>query len=158
MKRENLLSTLLFRRATIEDLSAILKLLAEDELGKTRELLDQDSSVLYKATFQKIDADPSHQLMVIEFEGLIIGTCHLTLLPTLTFRGATRLQIESVRVAKEFRNSGIGTWMFEKIFEYAKERDVAIMQLTTNKKREAAKRFYEQLGFEATHEGMKKYV
>jgi ribosomal protein S18 acetylase RimI-like enzyme len=155
MKKEN--SKLLFRRAIAADLSAILKLLTEDELGKTRESLDQDSRPLYEVAFQKIDADPNHQLMVIELEHEIIGTCHLALLPFLAFRGSTRLQIESVHIAEEFRRSGIGTWMFEKIFEYAKRKHVSMIQLTTNKKREAAKKFYERLGFEATHEGMKKF-
>lgn len=156
MKTADLFSSLLFRRATRNDLSTIIALLVEDELGKIRESLDPATMPLYEAAFQKIDADSNHSLMVIEWEGEIIGTVHLTLLPSLTFQGGTRLQVESVHVVERFRGHGIGTWMFQKIFDYAKKGNVAIIQLTTNKKRTRAKKFYESLGFEATHEGMKK--
>ncbi|MBX9743358.1 MAG: GNAT family N-acetyltransferase [Chthoniobacterales bacterium] len=157
MKTAGLFSKLIFRRAIESDLVEIIKLLMEDELGKTRELLDQATIGLYEAAFQKIDHDPNHNLMVIEWEGEIIGTVHLTLLPSLTLRGSLRLQVEAVRVAEKMRGEGIGAWMFQQIFEYAKKENVAIIQLTTDKKRERAKKFYEGLGFEATHEGMKKY-
>ncbi len=158
VKDENLFSELLFRRATIADLSEILKLLVEDELGKGRESLELDPRRVYEAAFEKIDRDPNHNLMVVEYENEIIGTVHLTLFPSLTFQGSTRLQLEAVRVAKKFQGCGVGTWMFKKIFEYAKKENAPIIQLTTNKKRERAKRFYENLGFEASHEGMKKHV
>jgi N-acetylglutamate synthase-like GNAT family acetyltransferase len=73
--------------------------------------------------------------MVVECENQIIGICHLTLLPSLTFRGSTRLQVESVHVAEVFRGRGIGEWMFQKIFIYARQQHVSIIQLTTNKVR-----------------------
>jgi predicted DCC family thiol-disulfide oxidoreductase YuxK/ribosomal protein S18 acetylase RimI-like enzyme len=146
---------LIFRRAEHRDLPAILKLLIEDELGKTRESMSEILEPCYEEAFQKITTDSNHDLMVVEDEGNIIGTCHLTLLPSLTFRGTTRLQVESVRVAEFFRERGIGKWMFQKIFEYAKHHQISMIQLTTNKNRKRAKKFYERLGFEATHEGMK---
>ncbi len=158
MKNEDLFSKLLFRRATIADLPEILKLLAEDELGKGRESLDLDFQRRYEAAFEKIDRDPNHNLMVVEHGTQIIGTVHLTLLPSLTFQGSTRLQVESVHIAEPWRGRGIGSWMFEKIFESAKKENAPIIQLTTNKKRERAKKFYESLGFEASHEGMKQHI
>lgn len=149
------LQQLIFRRAEHDDLSAILKLLVEDELGKTRESLSEVPEGCYEEAFQKITADSNHALMVVELENKIIGTCHLTLLPSLTFRGSSRLQVEAVHVAEAFRGRGIGEWMFQKIFEYAKHQQAPIIQLTTNKVRGRAKKFYERLGFKATHEGMK---
>lgn len=146
---------LIFRRAEYTDLPAILKLLVEDELGKARESLSGFPDSCYEEAFQKIIADPNHALMVVELEKQIIGTCHLTLLPSLTFRGSNRLQVESVHIAEAFRGRGIGEWMFQKIFEYAKHQQAPIIQLTTNKMRMRAKKFYERLGFKATHEGMK---
>jgi ribosomal protein S18 acetylase RimI-like enzyme len=96
--------------------------------------------------------------MVVENGDEIIGTCHLTIMPSLTFIGSTRMQIEAVRVAGKYRGQKIGSWMFDQAISYAKENDVSITQLTTNKKRPKAKRFYEKLGFEASHEGMKLYL
>lgn len=149
------LRQLIFRRAKHDDLSAILKLLVEDELGKARESLSETSEPCYEEAFQKIVGDPKHALMVVELENQIIGTCHLTLLPSLTFRGSNRLQVEAVRVAEAFRGRGVGKWMFQKIFEHANHQQASIIQLTTNKMRTRAKKFYEQFGFRATHEGMK---
>ncbi|MBM3857315.1 MAG: GNAT family N-acetyltransferase [Verrucomicrobia bacterium] len=155
MKDKKLLQKLNFRCSEHRDLSAILKLLVEDELGKARESLTETPEPCYEQAFEKILADSNHALMVLEFEKQIIGTCHLTLIPSLTFRGGNRLQVEAVRVAEAFRGRGVGEWMFQKIFEYAKHQQAPIIQLTTNKKRIRAKKFYEQLGFEATHDGMK---
>ncbi len=158
MKEIIISSLLLFRRAEHRDLLSIVKLLAEDELGKTRESWNEVPDPCYEEAFQKIIVDPNHALMVVELEKQIIGTCHLTLLPSLSFRGAIRLQVEAVRVAEKFCGKGVGEWMFQKIFEYAKDHQTAIIQLTTDKKRTRAKKFYERLGFEATHEGMKFYL
>jgi GNAT superfamily N-acetyltransferase len=155
MKNIDSLSRYIFRRAEHRDLSAILKLLREDELGKNRELSSETPARCYEEAFQKIDADPNHSLMVIELDQRtrpIIGTYHLTF---LSLQGATRLQVESVRIAEDYRGEGIGTLMFEQIFKYAQEKRAEIVQLTTNKARKDAKRFYERLGFQATHEGMK---
>ena len=88
----------------------------------------------------------------------IIGTCHLTLMPSLTFTGSTRLQVEAVRIAKNYRGQKIGEWMMNAAITFAKLNHATIIQLTTNKQRPRAKQFYERLGFKVTHEGMKYYI
>ena len=96
--------------------------------------------------------------MVLENDGEVIGTCHLTLMPSLTFSGSTRLQIEAVRVKQSIRGQNLGSKMIEFAINWGKEYGATIIQLTTNKKRPDALRFYEKLGFKASHEGMKLYL
>lgn len=145
------------RKAKLADLPRIIELLLEDELGKSRESKNT-LDVQYKKAFQNIDADPNQYLMVVENKSEIVGTCHFTVMPSLTFIGSTRMQIEAVRVAEKYRGQKIGKWMFDQAVAYAKEKGASIIQLTTNKKRPKAKHFYEKLGFEASHEGMKLYL
>lgn len=152
------MNNLTHRKARIADLSRIVELLLEDELGQTRESRSAVVHENYIKAFHKIDSDPNQYLMVIENDDEIIGTCHLTIMPSLTFIGSTRMQIEAVRVAGKYRGQKIGSWMFNQAISYAKENDVSIIQLTTNKKRPKAKHFYEKLGFAARHEGMKLYL
>ncbi len=152
------LQNLTHRKAIVTDLPHIIALLLEDELGQTRESKSSELDGGYIKAFHKIDSDPNQYLMVVENENEIIGTCHLTIMPSLTFIGSTRMQIEAVRVAGRYRGQKIGSWMFDQAISYAKENDVSIVQLTTNKKRPKAKHFYENLGFEASHEGMKLYL
>ena len=152
------MNNLTHRKAIIADLPRILELLLEDELGASRESKSAVVHENYIKAFHKIDSDPNQYLMVIENEDEIIGTCHLTIMPSLTFIGSTRMQIEAVRVAGKYRGQKIGSWMFNQAISYAKENDVSIIQLTTNKKRPQAKHFYEKLGFEASHGGMKLYL
>lgn len=146
------------RKATINDLMAIVKLLFDDELGHKRESNEAILDQRYIEAFQKIDADPNHYLMIVENGQEIIGTCHLIIMPSLTFKGSTRMQIEAVRIAKKYRGQKIGTWMIEKAIAYGKSKGASIIQLTTNKKRSDMKDFYTKLGFEASHEGMKLYL
>jgi N-acetylglutamate synthase-like GNAT family acetyltransferase len=146
------------RKAKKEDLPRLIELLLEDELGQMRESKNVLLHENYVKAFYKIDSDPNQYLMVVENGPEIIGTCHLTIMPSLTFIGSTRMQIEAVRVAGKYRGQKIGTWMFDQAILYAKEQEVSIIQLTTNKKRFFAKNFYEKLGFEASHEGMKLYL
>ncbi|MDF3047206.1 MAG: Acyl-CoA N-acyltransferase [Candidatus Midichloriaceae bacterium] len=146
------------RKARITDLPHLIELLLEDELGQTRESRSSELDENYIKAFHKIDSDPNQYLMVVERGSEIIGTCHLTIMPSLTFIGSTRMQIEAVRIAEKYRGQKIGAWMFDQAMEYAKANDVSIIQLTTNKKRLKARRFYERLGFEASHEGMKLYL
>lgn len=146
------------RKATIDDLTQIITLLANDELGQTRE---KESGVIapsYIEAFKKIDADPNQYLMVVTLEDILVGTCHLTLMPSLTFSGSLRLNIEAVRVDEKHRGKKVGEWMLRRAIDYAKENDVKIIQLATNNARIDAKRFYEKLGFESTHQGMKLYL
>lgn len=89
---------------------------------------------------------------------MIAGTCHLTIMPSLTFKGAIRMQIEGVRVSAQMRGQSIGEHMISHAVEYGKSHGVTMIQLMTNKQRSRAKKFYEKIGFEATHEGMKLFV
>lgn len=146
------------RKATLEDLPHIIQLLADDELGQTREHRQENIEPSYVKAFMKIDSDSNQYLMVVIAHTQLIGTCHLTLLPSLTYTGSVRMQIEAVRIAKDYRGQKIGKWMMQQAFDYAKKHDVKIIQLTTNKHRPKAKKFYERLGFQPTHEGMKCFL
>ncbi len=146
------------RTAMIKDLPCIVQLLAEDELGQTRETCTTDINTCYRTAFEKIDVDQNQYLMVICTDEKIIGTCHLTLMPSLTYQGSMRMQIEAVRIAKDYRGHKLGEWMMQQAFDYAKQHDVKMIQLTTNKLRPRAKQFYERLGFQSTHEGMKCFL
>lgn len=146
------------RKATIDDLKTIIHLLSDDELGQSREHLSQELDARYVNAFYKIDSDPNQYLMVVLLEQKIIGTCHLSIIASLTFTGSTRLQIEAVHVFHQYRGQKIGTWMMNAAIEYGKSRGAVIAQLTTNKRRHRAQKFYEQIGFEASHEGMKLYL
>jgi GNAT superfamily N-acetyltransferase len=142
------------RRAKLNDLRAIIELYMDDELGKARE---KDPTILdqrYIDAFHKIDADPNQYLMLVEDQE-IVGTCHLTIMPGLTMIGTTRMNIESVRVSAKHRGNKIGSWMINAAIEYGKSHGATIFQLTTGKTRHRAHKFYESLGFIATHEGMK---
>lgn len=146
------------RKATINDLPFIVQLLSEDELGQTREIYTTDINTCYQTAFEKINIDPNQYLMVICTNEKVIGTCHLTLMPSLTYQGSMRMQIEAVRIAKNYRGQKLGEWMMQQAFDYAKQHDVKMIQLTTNKLRPRAKQFYEHLGFQASHEGMKYFL
>jgi ribosomal protein S18 acetylase RimI-like enzyme len=153
-------SKLTHRKATINDLRRIIELLIEDELGQTREFLDKNHSIdpNYLCAFENISRDPNQYLMVVEQGNQIIGTCHLSLIPSLTFKGSMRLNIEAVHVDQQHRGQGVGTWMMKQAITDGKLKGAYIIQLTTNKKRLRAKPFYEKLGFQASHEGMKLYL
>ena len=150
------MNDLSYRKARLEDLPYLIVLLREDELGETRENMEVMDP--YRSAFHLIDADPNQYLMVVERDDKIVGTCHLTLMPSLTFHGSIRLNIEAVRIAAAYRDQGIGAWMIHQAIAYGKKHGASLIQLATNKKREEAKRFYEKCGFEATHEGMKLTV
>ena len=157
VEHENI-SNLTHRKARIADLHQIIELLLEDELGGMRESKSAELDKNYIKAFQKIDSDLNQYLMVVENGDEIIGTSHLTIMPSLTFIGSTRMQIEAVRVSGKYRGQKIGSWMLDQAISYAKDMDVSIIGLTTNKKRAQTKHFYEKLGFEASHEGMKLYL
>ena len=143
------------RRATRADVPAIVALLADDELGRQREDLADPLPEAYWEAFAAIDADPRQLLAVAEREGTIVGTLQLTFLPHLTHRGSERALVEAVRIARDARGGGLGRTMLEWAIEQARQRGCRMVQLTTDKQRTDARRFYESLGFEATHEGMK---
>lgn len=142
----------MFRTATRADLPAIVAMLADDPLGATRESPDDPG---YAAAFERIDADPRNDLIVADRAGEVVGTMQLTYIPGLSRRGAERLQIEAVRVRADQRGQGLGRQMIEWAIDQARERGCAMVQLTTDKSRVDAHRFYASLGFVASHEGMK---
>lgn len=152
------MNRLVHRKATVHDLLSIITLLMDDDLGQTREISRDKIDPCYIDAFHRIDADPNQYLMVVLANEELVGTCHLTIMPSLTFAGSTRMQIEAVRVLATHRSQKIGEWMMNKAIEFARSKDVSIVQLTTNKKRTRAKQFYERIGFEASHEGMKYYL
>jgi GNAT superfamily N-acetyltransferase len=141
------------RRARIEDLPAVIALLTADPLGAAREAAGDLEP--YRRAFAAIDEDPAQLLMVAEHDGEVVGTFQLSFLPGLARRGALRAQIEAVRVREDQRASGLGTAMFEWAIAEARRRGCALLQLTSDKQREDAHRFYERLGFVASHEGFK---
>jgi GNAT superfamily N-acetyltransferase len=148
------------RTATRADVPAIVALLADDPLGAQRESLGESPSELepYLRAFAVLDADPHQVLVVADREGVVVGTAQLSLLAGLSRRGATRAQIEGVRVAASERGSGLGTTLIEWAVGEARERGCALVQLTSDKSRVDAHRFYERLGFTATHEGFKRQL
>lgn len=148
-------NSLHIRRARRTDLEVIVQLLAEDALGAKREQPTLPLPSSYLAAFEVIDQDPNSELLVAELGGVIVGTCHLTILTYLGHQGRKVAQIESVRIKKELRGQGWGKRMMEWVLARARERQCHRVQLTTHKSRKDAHRFYESLGFAVTHEGMK---
>lgn len=147
-----------FRKATENDVAIIVEMIAEDELGKKRENLQNPLPKEYLNAFKKINSDENQELIVVENEKLeIIGTFQLSFIQYLTYRGGIRAQIEAVRIRKDKRGLGIGKTMFEWAINRVKERNAHLLQLTTDKKRPRALKFYEDLGFKATHEGLKMH-
>jgi GNAT superfamily N-acetyltransferase len=130
-------------------------MLADDVLGAGREDFRLPLPREYVAAFDAIDRDPNNELIVTELEGRVVGVLQVTWLPYLTHRGTWRALIEGVRVDASVRSSGIGRRLFTWAIERAKEKGCGMVQLTTDKARPDALRFYESLGFVASHEGMK---
>jgi GNAT superfamily N-acetyltransferase len=144
------------RPARREDIPAVVGLIAADQLGSARDgVRDQADLDAYERAFAAIDADPAHLLLVAETAGAIVGTMQLSFLPGLARRGALRAQIEAVRVAESTRGSGLGAAMMAWAIDEARRRGCALVQLTSDKSRPDAHRFYQRLGFVASHEGMK---
>lgn len=147
--------TIRYRRATHLDVPAIVALLADDILGATREGDLLNCSKRYDEAFTEIDADGNQYLCVVEDDGNIVGTLQLTFIPGLARNGAKRGQIEAVRIAAERRGQKLGEEMFDWAFEKCRSQGCSIVQLTTDKSRPDAHRFYDRLGFEPTHIGYK---
>ena len=149
------MSELIFRPATAADLPGIVAMLADDQLGSQREDASIPLNSRYTDAFAAIDTDPNQFLAVVEIEGQLAGCLQLTFVPGLSRLGMWRGQIESVRIAADQRGAGLGRKMFEWAIEQCRERGCELVQLTTDKTRPDALRFYESLGFVASHEGMK---
>ena len=148
--------TVVLREAVAEDVFAIVELLAADQLGATRDGITSEEDLrLYLRAFSDLDTDPAHLLLVGTDGGEVIATMQLSFLPGLARRGALRAQIEAVRVRKDCRSQGLGAAMFLWAIGEARRRGCALVQLTTDKSRVDAHRFYERLGFTESHEGLK---
>ena len=148
---------LVLREAVRADVPVLVALLARDQLGAGRDgIADAADLAAYEAAFAEIDRDPAHVLVVAETaDGTVAGTMQLSVLPGLARRGSRRAQIEAVRVAESHRGQGLGSAMLGWAVAEAARRGCALVQLTTDKSRPDAHRFYERLGFVASHEGMK---
>jgi len=144
-----------FRLAKQDDLPAIVRMLADDDLGNQRERYEEPLPESYTMAFEQIEHDANHELIVVELNGEVIGTLHLMFLPSISFQGGLRARVESVRVDKLYQGQGIGSDMMKWTIERAQERGAHIVQLTTHQSRADAHRFYERLGFKGTHLGMK---
>jgi GNAT superfamily N-acetyltransferase len=146
---------LTFRRAEASDLPAIVSLLADDPLGRQREVPGLPLAAAYADAFKAIEADANQFLAVITEGECVIGTLQITFIPGLSRNGAWRGQIEAVRIAADRRGTGVGRRVFEWAIAECRARGCRLIQLTTDKQRPAAHRFYEQLGFTASHIGYK---
>lgn len=150
---------LTFRAATREDLPAIVALLADDPVGSKRENHALPLAPCYGAAFAAIDKDPNNELVVVDTaDQAVAGVLQLTLIPHITYQGGWRAQIEGVRVAANLRSSGIGEQLFLWAIERARSKGCHLVQLTSDKTRPDAIRFYERLGFVASHEGLKLHL
>ncbi len=147
------MSDVIFRVAARVDLPAVLDLLADDVLGRSRDVGTVDAH--YERAFADITADPRNDLVVAEAGGEVLGCMQLTYIPGLGRHGAERLLIESVRVRSDVRGQGVGRQMMVWAVDQARAHGCALVQLTTDKSRHEAHRFYLSLGFVASHEGMK---
>lgn len=146
---------LTFRQASLQDLSDIVRLLADDFLGQKREQFEEPLSESYINAFREIDADPNNELIVAEINGQVVGTLQIIFTPSISFRGGKRATVESVRVDEKHRGKGIGREMMLWAIERAKQKGCISLQLSTNADRRDAHRFYENLGFVCSHLGMK---
>jgi GNAT superfamily N-acetyltransferase len=149
------MSRLVLRDAERGEVAAIVKMLADDELGRSREDIGDPLPATYYEAYEELVRDPNNRLLVAEIGGEIVGTLQLTFIRGLSRRGARRAQIEAVRVAGPHRGTGLGDQMIRAAIEIARDAGCSIVQLTTDKRRVDAHRFYERLGFVASHAGMK---
>ena len=143
------------RDARRSEVPAIVAMLADDMLGSSREVTSEPLPESYYKAFDALARDPNNRLLIAELEGEIVGTLQITFIHGLSRQGAKRALLEAVRVATPYRGKGIGEEIVRAAIEIARQAGCAMVQLTTDKSRKDAHRFYERLGFQASHEGMK---
>ena len=151
-------AALRLRDGTREDLPTLVRLLADDPLGSGREDPGQRDLGRYRAAMDAIVADPHHRILVLEDAEGVVAMLQLSFLPHLTYEGGWRAQIEGVRVDRGHRSRGLGKRLMEAAIDRARARGCHLVQLTTDRRRPEALRFYEGLGFEASHHGMKLHL
>jgi GNAT superfamily N-acetyltransferase len=147
-----------YRLATEYDLVEIVRMLSDDKLGTLRENFQVPLPDAYRQAFNIIADDPHQELTVVEVNTEIVATFQLSFIQYLTYQGGIRAQIEAVRVKSNYRGKGIGKEIFHYAIQRARSKGAHLLQLTTDKKRPEAKRFYESLGFIDSHEGMKLHL
>lgn len=146
---------LIFRRATRADLEAIVAMLVDDPIGATREDASRPMNARYIAGFEAVDRDPNQFMAVLEDGGKVIGSLQITFIPSIARLGMWRGQIEGVRILKSRRGEGLGRKMFDWAIAECRQRGCQLVQLTMDKTRTESFKFYEALGFKASHEGFK---
>jgi GNAT superfamily N-acetyltransferase len=151
-------ASLVIRDARARDLPAIVALLADDPLAATRESATEPLPTAYYEAFEEIESDPRQMLLVAELGGSLVGTLQLSIIPNLTFEGRRRAQVEGVRIAASARGQGVGRSLIEHAKAIAGGHRCHLLQLTTNRQRPEAVRFYERLGFVDSHHGLKLYL
>ena len=144
-----------YRNAAEDDLPTLVTMLGDDDLGSKREDLSMPLNSKYIDAFNSISSDPNNDLIVACYNDNIIGMLQLTFIPYLTYKGSWRCLIEGVRIHSKHRGQGLGKKLFELAISRAQERNCHLIQLTSDKTRIEALRFYESLGFVASHEGFK---
>ena len=144
-----------FQHARKKDLTSLVSLLADDELGALREDTSHPVNQSYYSAFEQISNDPNNELIIVLSDENTVGMLQLTFIPYLTHTGSWRCLIEGVRIHSEFRGKGLGSEILKWAINRAKERNCNLVQLTSDKQRPDAIRFYESLGFVASHEGFK---
>lgn len=152
-------STVALREAVMDDVPAIVELLAADQLGASRDGVASEADLApYLAAFHALSADPAHLLVVATDGADLVATMQLSFLPGLARRGALRAQVEAVRVREDYRGRGLGAAVFRWAIDEARARGCSLVQLTTDNSRADAHRFYERLGFVASHSGLKLHL
>lgn len=146
------------RAATRADVGAIVRLLADDPLGAGRERAGDPPPGAYYDAFDAMDRQGGNQILVAIEDDAVVGCLQLTFIPGLARLGMTRAQIEGVRVDQRYRGRKIGEALFEFAIALARDNCCGLVQLTTDKTRPDAQRFYRRLGFEASHEGFKREI
>ncbi len=150
---------MIIRKAERDDVHFIVQMLANDDLGKLREDYQEPLPEKYYSAFEHIDNDPNQELVVIVNDNnRVIGTLQLSFIQYLTYQGGIRAQIEAVRVHEDYRGKGIGKRLFLWAIERSKNKGAHVVQLTTDKKRPDALKFYKALGFQDSHEGLKLHI
>ncbi|SDN64811.1 GNAT family N-acetyltransferase [Alkalicoccus daliensis] len=150
--------SLMFKLAEKKDLDGIIAMLADDELGNKRERYEHPLPSNYVKAFDAITADPNNELVIACYEDELLAVLQITYIPYLTYQGGWRATIEGVRTSAAARGKGTGTELIQWAIQRTKERGCHLVQLTTDKARPDALRFYEKLGFKATHQGLKLHL
>ena len=149
------MSGVTLRRALREDVRTIIEMLADDALGGSREDTSEPLPHAYADAFEEMARDPNNRLLIAEKDGAVVGTLQVTFIRGLSRKGMRRALVEAVRVASGHRSQGLGEEIMLAVIALARSEGCAMVQLTTDKSRKDAHRFYERLGFTASHEGMK---